>query len=283
MASPKTSKTLGKITVKYMALADTHGHYVDESGIDVFVQAKKWFKPDITIHLGDVFDWPQLRDGQTSGGRGIDLLDDLEAGKRVINAIKPNVVTLGNHDDRLFHYVGSLANRIDEANERGREVKAKSALEEYGARKIVDEINQLWKKNKTLVIPYVKGVGYNIGGVEQNGQIWGGINFTHGTTAAQNPCKPMADLFMGSVFFGHVHVNMKHTMANRYRTFAQSLGSMCRDEDLDYQRRHNGYIRHERGFVLGEININSGEIFYSIATKVGKKWIIPDPRPAMTL
>ena len=277
MPPAKTSTTLGKI--RFMFITDTHGHYVDWSGIDAFVSAKKWFKPHITIHGGDVFDWPTLRDGATNRGRGIDLLEDLDAGKKAINLIKPNVVTLGNHDDRMFHYVGSLANRLDEDNELGRERKASRALEEYGARKIVDEIDALWKKNKTIVLPYIKGTGHNIGGVEHGGVMYGGVNFTHGTSSAQNPCKPMAELFMGSVFFGHVHTNMRHTMANRHQTFAQSVGSCCRDEDLDYQRKHNGYIRHERGFALGEVDTASGECFYSLARKIGKRWEIPDPRP----
>ena len=48
---------------RWLAFGDTHGDMVDEAALDALIRFKKHYKPHLTVHLGDLFDYRALRKG----------------------------------------------------------------------------------------------------------------------------------------------------------------------------------------------------------------------------
>lgn len=263
--------------VRWVFTPDSHGHYIDWDAAEAVMEAIRLYKPHHIIHGGDWLDLGALREKATPAERGESIIEDIEDGKKWINMLKPTVITLGNHDDRIYQYLGKMANQAEENNEKGRTRRSSSSLEEIGARHVVDSINAMFRKHKTRVIPFGKGKGFNLGGVTQGGKTIGGMNFTHGTAHGDGACKTMCHLFLGSVMFGDVHTDDSYRAPNILGSISQSVGSLCRDEDMDYQRRNNRYIKHTRNFAIGITDTVTGESAYCIAKKMGKKWVYSLP------
>lgn len=264
-------------TISFLFTTDSHGKYIDWRDAEYVLKLKQRFKPDYTIHGGDFLDFGPLRSKATANEKAGDILEDIKEGKKWISLLKPDVITLGNHDDRIYGHLGALANRQDEDNERGRSKRSQTCLEEIGARSVVDDINATFKKAGTKVIPYGSGKGFNIGGVKYGDTTIGGIWFAHGNASGDGVCKAMSHQFLGNVMFGHVHTSDCITMQNIMRSFSQSVGSLCRDEDMDYQRIDTRYLKHERGVVVGLFDTVSKRCAYTVGKKLGDKWVCPIP------
>lgn len=265
--------------IRFLFTPDSHGHFIDWSVADELLEYKDRFKPDVVIHGGDWLDLGALREKATPQERSESILEDVSDGKKWLGMLfkgkHKNVLTLGNHDDRIYGFLGRLADQSEEKNERGRGRRSTTSLEEIGARFVVDGINAHLKKLRVEVVPYGKGSGYNIGGAKLGDKTIGGVWFTHGTAHGDGACKTMANLFLGSVFFGDVHTTDYISMPNRLQTFSQCVGSICRDEDMDYQRRDNRYTKHMRGWAAGIIDTSTGECVHVVAKQIGKNMVCP--------
>ena len=48
---------------RFLAFGDTHGDMVDKNALEALLRFKKHYKPHLTVHLGDLFDFRALRQG----------------------------------------------------------------------------------------------------------------------------------------------------------------------------------------------------------------------------
>lgn len=88
---------------KFIALGCSHGELVDRSVADAAVKFKEDYKPDVTVHLGDWADSTAFRSGAKGGkDESADIDVDILAGLTFLDRLRPTVVFIGNHEDRIW-------------------------------------------------------------------------------------------------------------------------------------------------------------------------------------
>ena len=261
---------IGKFTT-FSACFDSHGKYINWNTANAFLDHMKAFKPDLCIHGGDAFDFSCLRSAATPEEKGLAILDDVDEGLNFLGLMKPTHFIRGNHDDRIYEKLNFVDARLEAQRDNDpmeRTSKATSALEALGASDVLGRIKDLFKKCKTIEIPYKRGSSLKVG--QQH--------FAHGMFCGDSAAKKMAEQYCGNVLFGHIHCFDSATLPNVQRWIGQSVGDLADDERMDYQRKQPRSLKHENGWVYGAISKKTGQCYYVLARTVGGVWFTPDIR-----
>ena len=92
-----------------MAIGCSHGNRANKDALAAALLFRDQFKPDEEIHLGDAYDLASLRAGSLANpddsDHADDYLDDIECGRDFLNALRPTVFIMGNHDQRALKYL----------------------------------------------------------------------------------------------------------------------------------------------------------------------------------
>jgi hypothetical protein len=81
--------------VRFCALGDNHGALIHRADAEAFFEFNRTFKPNLKVHLGDNFDFANLRRGADPREEGDDMEPDLTAGFMFLEKFRPNVLLLG--------------------------------------------------------------------------------------------------------------------------------------------------------------------------------------------
>ena len=212
---------------KWMAIADTHGDMIDWDAANGMLEFKQEFKPDIAVHLGDAFDFRNLRKGASDDEKADSMRDDWDMGldllRQYFDGAKVKTLLLGNHDWRPFEMMESSTGLIRDYATDG--VKAlQNELKRMGA----------------SYLPYdsEKGV-YRLGH----------LSMIHGYHAGQGACRLHA-LYYRNCIFGHVHTIESAPVPSIEPAEARSIGCLCR-RDMGYINRSTAKLRWGQGFAYG--------------------------------
>lgn len=233
-----------------VVVSDIHGDMRDEAAVAAALDFTWEVKPAHRICLGDVWDFRPFRTRASEEEKRESIRADFDAGMDFLRRFRPTVLTLGNHDQRLW----------DLAQAR------KGPLSDYAAEKVA-EAEALLKSLKTEVLPYHKRRG-----------VWrrGDLSFTHGFAEGDNASVTMARAY-GNVLYGHRHVVDKGLVERHpNRNVAWCVGALCRI-DMDYNARQLKTLRQENSFALVEWYGRRGEDFAVFpATQVSSgRFVIP--------
>ena len=104
---------------KFIVATDNHGGLVSKEAMKVLLAFCDSWKPAYRIHLGDLWDFSPLRRGASQEEKAYGISDDYVEGLNFLDQYKPNFLTLGNHDDRIYQYAqhcadGMLRERCEE-------------------------------------------------------------------------------------------------------------------------------------------------------------------------
>lgn len=214
-----------------MLVADNHGDWVDPKTEEVIFAFLKDFRPEIRIHLGDVWEFACLRKGADEEERSVELEADWLAGKEFLRNYfwrgKQNVLLLGNHDDRLWE----LAKNTHAAGES--KAAAHGMLEDFEALRK--------KANIQTVLPYDSREGvYELGH----------LKCIHGYHAGENAGRQHARIY-GNCVYGHTHT-IESATAHSYDEPKESrgVGAACR-LDRPFNKKQTNKLRHSNGFAYG--------------------------------
>ena len=97
---------------KSIFMADSHGDLVCPNAIKVFKKFMDDWKPKHRIHLGDVWDFRAIRRGAGNEERAEGIRYDYNCGIELLDWYRPNYLTLGNHDHRLWRAGGETSNGV---------------------------------------------------------------------------------------------------------------------------------------------------------------------------
>jgi 3',5'-cyclic AMP phosphodiesterase CpdA len=221
----------GKRTITFFVISDTHGDLVSESLVDKALEHRSQIKPDITIHLGDAFDFRWLRMGASEDERAEDIRRDIEQGLMVLERFKPDVFLWGNHDHRL-----------NVCRERG---KVDGPLRAF-CNDIIESIADL---RIPLVFPYCSSEGvFELGP----------MRFVHGYSHGQSALTTAARTY-GKVMMGHIHYADQVTVASYDGAKAWSVACMF-DASPDYIRKSPAQLRWSQGWAWGSVNLDTKDI-----------------------
>ena len=218
---------------KFVACGDSHGNLVCEKTKRKFLDFVAEWKPHYRIHLGDFVDAPSLRKGCSIEESSLGISNDFQAGIEFIREYRPNYLTLGNHDDRIWLHSTHCANGI---------------LREHCA-ELAEAAEQEFRKLKIQWVPY------HVSRYLQMPE--GGPKLLHGFLAGMNPAKAHFERF-GSCLFGHVHAPSSYIAKHIDQGQAYALGCMADIGQMDYAKKFPNMLGWRRGWIYGMINSKTG-------------------------
>lgn len=234
----------------FVAAGDLHGDRQDITAVRAFKKFVKEFDPKKRIFLGDIWDFRAIREGAKKDEKRHSMQADFDAGMEFLKWYKPNVITLGNHDQRLWDLVEKDG------------VKKAGPLTDL-AKLFISEFEELTASNSTTVLPFDKRRGI----YKYNGQ-----KFGHGFVGGKNAASEMAQVY-GNIIFGHIHaVDVASEPGDEPRV-ARSVGCLCQ-LDMSYNRSHLTAMRQQHGWSYGaflpdnrteilQATINDGQVVFA--------------------
>ena len=126
---------------RFLYYADSHGDLIHDESRRKLLKFAEDFKPHYRIHGGDLWDFSPLRGGASPEDRAGGISEDYNAGIKFLDEYKPNILTLGNHDDRIWQIGRDNSNGV--LREHCAELARATEIE--------------FKKRKITWIPYVIG------------------------------------------------------------------------------------------------------------------------------
>ena len=108
MAKPvKTQHSRRPRSIRFVIVSDSHGDLIDQETEWELNHFLADFQPAIRVHAGDVFDFRWLRRKASEQEQREAIHPDLVAGIDFLKRYKPNYITWGNHDQRVFNGLDS--------------------------------------------------------------------------------------------------------------------------------------------------------------------------------
>lgn len=234
---------------RFLICADNHGNHVSRAIADDFLRFAKHFKPTIKAHLGDFLDLTALRKGASIEDQQLGMRDDYEDGCNFLKAYKPHMLTLGNHDHRLWL-----------AAERHHNGVIRSYCED-----LVTDTEQLFRSLKIKVAPYKAKAYLEL--------FPGGPKLIHGIKTGVNCARAHFQLY-GSCFFGHGHAPIAYTGMHVDGGGAIGLGCLADMDALSYADTWGSKLGWRNGFVAGQVTKSGKWIAWHIIHEDGQ-WLDP--------
>ncbi len=212
---------------RFMAVADNHGDMQDDVTIAAVLAFREDFDPQIRVHLGDNWDFRNLRKGAGDEEKKDSLEGDWEAGEKFLNdylsGSGEKVFLFGNHDDRIHQMARSSSGMVRDYAELG-----------------IRRMNQTFKKLGVKWFPYDAAEGiYHLGK----------LKMIHGYHAGTSAARCHANVY-GNVIFGHVHTQEVSPVASIEPAEARSIGCLCK-RNMDYINAKTGKLKWTNGWAYG--------------------------------
>jgi len=215
---------------RFIAIGDPHGDMIDpetEKSLFSFVAD---FKPQVRLHLGDNWDFRNLRKGASDDEKAASLEDDWEMGsdflRRFFDGGSENHFLRGNHDERIYHFAGS----------------ATGLLRDY-ANDGIKRLEAIVKKTRAKMLPY-----HVRDGVLRLGSLKAVHGYAHGLNAAQ----VHARVYRNCVF-AHVHsIVTAPVESDEGPMEARCIGAICKI-DMPYNSTRTATLRQENGWAYGHL------------------------------
>lgn len=236
---------------RILAVGCSHGAYIDTNAADNVLRFR-WgpFKPDVVVHLGDAFDFAALRSGAVGNPSDKDNTQSIEAdtadGLAFLRELEPTHFCYGNHEDRLNAFEGHWNQR---RHYLGSAIKA-AIRKGLGRCEIMETWNQgSWFK-------------------------FGGVRFGHGIFFGGGFLQQSADSF-GNCVVAHAHHPGMATGRRLDHPVALSVGCLRTIETAEYAKARRATLSWGHGFVWGEFDETSAQLWLHVAPEGQKKWHLP--------
>lgn len=234
---------------KFLVVADNHGELACKEAVKKVLAFAEDFKPDYRIHLGDLWDFAPLRGGASPEDKARGIAEDYRAGMAFLDAFRPNYLTLGNHDDRIW----KLRESGDGIMREHCENLVKASANELKARKIK------W-------IPYR---------VDQYLRLpEGGPKLIHGFRSTMYPARAHFENW-GPCLHGHTHKPDSYVARHIDGSASYSVGCLADLSLMHYADRTPAKLGWRQGWLHGVINSKTGKWYAWQTTNENGIWISP--------
>jgi hypothetical protein len=236
--------------IPWIAAADNHGSLGCPVALKKLLAFCDTWKPKHRIHLGDLWDFSPLRRGASQEEKAEGIVDDYQAGLEFIDAFKPNFLTLGNHDDRIWLNSTHAPDGI--LRERCQELARAS--------------EDAFRKRRIAFVPY------HVKSYLRMPE--GGPRLIHGFRATMYPAKAHYENW-GECLHGHTHKPDAYHARHIEGSQAFSVGCMADITQMTYADRTPAKLAWRQGFLYGLINSKTGQWQAWHATNENGTWISP--------
>ena len=234
---------------RFFAVTCSHGSFAHEGHCAAALAHKEAWAPHTTLHLGDAWDCTCLRGGADPADQSINLGDDITAGKRFLEALRPDVFCMGNHEARLWRVAKQQRGVIGQLAEAG----------------IADITGFLGRIGASWLPYHVKRGVYELGNTK----------FLHGYAIGIGAVRKHAQLY-GRCVFGHLH-RVEEAPAQGYDSpLAATIGWLGDPEQLDYSDTKPTIMSWEPSWCYGYYNERTGATVWWLARYVDGEWLLPE-------
>lgn len=213
----------------------SHGHLCNE-GVqrEVLDLCERW-KPKIRVHLGDFLDLAAFRSGaRGTNDEAADVSADLKAGFGFLQAYRPTMLFMGNHEDRLYNFQNSP-----------NAIKALCA----GA-----VFKDLYKMRDSLRFRLVEKYGVR---EEESWVDIGNSRWMHGFMYSENATRDHAEAFAapyGSLAHAHTH-RPDMSRGRRYDSpTGYCVGTLADIPAMGYAKTRRQTLAWGHAAIIGETN-----------------------------
>ena len=235
---------------RFLGCGDNHGELVCKDAMRVLLKFAEDWKPHYRIHLGDVWDFAALRGGASPEDKAQGIAEDYREGLRFLQAFKPNYLTLGNHDDRIW-----------------------MATEKRGDGIIRETCEKLARESEsTFKKMGIKWVTYHVNRYLRMPE--GGPRLIHGFRSTMYPAKAHFENW-GECIHGHTHKPDEYTARHADGSQSFSVGCMADIDKLTYADRTPAKLAWRNGFLYGYINTKTGKWNAWNVKKENGDWLSP--------
>jgi len=237
--------------LRFVIGADNHGDMIDPIAGEAILSFIKDYKPQVRIHLGDAFDFRNLRKGASDDEKAASLHDDWEMGYEFLRKFydkgERNEFLRGNHDERIYDLQSSAVGVIRDFAEDG-----------------CKKFDQLIKRCKATMLPYDSRLG-----VLRIGH----LKAIHGYASGRNAGAVHARVYR-HCFYGHTHaIDVTPVESDDGQKEARGIGCLCKT-DMPYNSRMTAKLRHNNGWVSGVI-FENGTYQAWQTTRIGDNFYAP--------
>jgi hypothetical protein len=236
---------------KFLYCADSHGNLIHDESRRKLLKFASDFKPHYRIHGGDLWDFSPLRGGASPEDRAGGISEDYNAGIQFLDEYKPNMLTLGNHDDRIWQIGRDNSNGV--LREHCAELSKQTEIE--------------FKRRKITWTPYIVGKYLRLPE--------GGPKFIHGFRSSMVSPAKLHHADWGSCIHGHVHKPDTYVATHADGGLSMSSGCIGDIEKMHYADRYSSKMGWRQGFIYGMINDKTGAWHAWHVIKEGDDWISP--------
>lgn len=214
----------------FIIIGDNHGDQIDYTTTKALFAHIDDFKPTIRIHLGDNWDFRNLRKGASDDEKAGSLEDDWTSGceflREFFDGGRQNYFLRGNHDERIYRLQSS----------------AVGVMRDY-ASDCVKRLEGVVKRAKAQMLPYDSRLG-----ILRVGHLKG----VHGYFSGRNAMSRHAAVY-GNVICGHIHTIESYPVESDNGPMeARSVGCICKI-DMDYNQHMPNKLRHRNGWSYGHL------------------------------
>jgi hypothetical protein len=213
---------------KFVAITCSHGLHLSKSVEDELHVFLADFKPDLRVHLGDIWDTTAWRGGASgTADEGADINEDFNAGANHLRRYEPHLVFLGNHDIRPYNYLNHT-----------------KAIIKKAANDCVREMEKLIQVElKAELVPY---------NVFEGWRMIGDTAFGHGYMYNVGAVRATVEMLCGRpVIMGHVHTLQAHPGLCLGAPTGHSAGLMADIKSLKYAQARRSTTGWKNGWVYG--------------------------------
>lgn len=232
---------------RFIAVGDNHGDLINKADEKAFLDFCADFKPHDRIHLGDNWDFRNLRKGVDPEEELDDPEPDLTAGFLFLERFKPTVFLCGNHDHRPWRM---------EKDTRG--IVRKYARD--GIKQIKDTLSAL----KCRFLPY---------DIEDGEYQHGEYSMVHGYTCNKYSVSQHATIYRRSIIMGHLHRNEILTAQCTGGISGMCVGGLGDHKRMSYSRQRPATLAWGKGWSFGYWNDRTNKTEAFPIFKQGDLWL----------
>lgn len=233
-----------------MFVGCTHGDLLCGDAARVALNFMADWKPKHRVHLGDVWDFRALRRGASPEERLDGIKDDYRCGIEFLTAYRPQILTLGNHDHRVWRATTETSNAVFAEMMAG----------------FADSIQTDLDKLRVRATPW---------GVDQVAKLpCGGPSLLHGYRSTVNPAKSHFENY-GESICAHVHKPDTYHARHINGEKAYTVGTLARIQDMRYADGYTAKLGWRQSFLYGLHNTKTGAWQAWHVINEGGQWVSP--------
>jgi len=233
-----------------MFIGCSHGMLVCPKAVKVAQRFMADWKPKHRVHLGDAFDFAALRRGASPEERAEKMKYDYQCGIQLLEWYKPQILTLGNHDYRIWRAAHETSNAVQ------------AELLESFCMEVEDTFRKM-------------GIKWTEYGVANYAQLpMGGVKLLHGYMSTMNPAKSHYERY-GDCILAHVHKPDYHEARHIDGGKAYTVGTLADISRMTYADSYTAKLGWRQSFLYGLHNTKTGKWHAWQAVNDNGDWISP--------